>query len=294
MYRSFQEILDRAQKSGRKKIVIAGGDDPISIKAAERAYELGMVTPIFVGERQKIEKLTTRFEIIEAKSPDEACLKAVEIVRNEQDAILMKGHVTTREFLKAVLDSEKGLRAGKLLSHVAVVESPYYHKLLFVTDGGMVIKPTLEQKKFIIQNAVEFTKKLGIEKPKVAILAAVEKVNPDMPETMDAEALVDAQKRGEIKDCVIEGPMALDLAVSKFACEMKSYKGEVAGDADILLMPDIAAGNISAKAMLYLGGAKFGGAVVGTTKPCVMLSRADTDEIKLNSIALGVVTCGIH
>jgi len=294
MYRSFQEILDRAQKSGRKKIVIAGGDDPISIKAAERAYELGMVTPIFVGERQKIEKLTTRFEIIEAKSPDEACLKAVEIVRNEQNAILMKGHVTTREFLKAVLDSEKGLRAGKLLSHVAVVESPYYHKLLFVTDGGMVIKPTLEQKKFIIQNAVEFTKKLGIEKPKVAILAAVEKVNPDMPETMDAEALVDAQKRGEIKDCVIEGPMALDLAVSKFACEMKSYKGEVAGDADILLMPDIAAGNISAKAMLYLGGAKFGGAVVGTTKPCVMLSRADTDEIKLNSIALGVVTCGIH
>ena len=166
-----------------------------------------------------------------------------------------------------------------------------YHKIFMVTDGGMCVKPDLAAKTDIINNAVEIAHKLGMEKPKVAVLAAVEVVNPEMPETVDAAELWKMADRGQIKGCVLDGPLALDLAVSKEAAEHKKVKSPVAGDADIMVLPEIAAGNIFAKALIYMGGAKAAGLIAGAAKPVVMLSRSDTKEQKLNSIALGVVSC---
>ncbi len=273
MLKSFKEIIEKAKELGGKKVIIAAAD-PISVEACKKAKEM---------------KIIEDFEAIEGTSPEEAVKKAVKIVAEEKDAILMKGLVDTATFLRGILDKEAGFRTGRTLSHVAVLETPYYHKLLFISDGGMVPKPDINLKKDIIINAVEFARKFGIERPKVALLAAVEKVTDKIPETLEAKELEEMWRKGEFKDCYIQGPLALDLAVSRRACEIKGVKGEVAGDADILIVPEISAGNISAKALLYLGGAKIGGVICGAKKPCIMLSRADTDEIKLNSIALGII-----
>jgi phosphate butyryltransferase len=199
--------------------------------------------------------------------------------------------VATSTFLKAVLDKEAGLRTGRLLSHVAIMEMPGYHKIFFLTDGGMCVKPDLSAKIDIINNAVDVAHKLGIEMPKVAVLAAVEVINPEMPETADAAELSKMAERGQIKGCLVDGPLALDLAVSEEAARHKKVKSPVAGDADILVVPEIAAGNILAKGFIYMGNARAAGLIAGAAKPVVMLSRADSKEQKLNSIALGVVSC---
>ena len=193
--------------------------------------------------------------------------------------------------MKMVLVEENGLRTGRLLSHVAVMEMPGYHKIFLLTDGGMCVKPDLSAKIDIINNAVDVAHKMGIETPKVAVLAAVEVINPEMPETVDAADLSKMADRGQIKGCVVDGPLALDLAVSEEAAKHKKVKSPVAGDADIFILPEIAAGNILAKGLIYMGGAKAAGLIAGAAKPVVMLSRSDSKEQKLNSIALGVVSC---
>jgi phosphate butyryltransferase len=199
--------------------------------------------------------------------------------------------VATSTFLKAVLDKEVGLRTGRLLSHVAVIESPGYHKLLFLTDGGMCVKPDLAAKVDIVNNAVDVARKLGIETPKVALLAAVEVLNPEMPETADAAELSKMAERGQIKNCLVDGPLAIDLAVSAEAAQHKKVRSAVAGDADIMVVPEIVCGNVLAKGLIYLGNARAAGLIAGAAKPVVMLSRSDSKEQKLNSIALGVVSC---
>ncbi|MGB2989457.1 MAG: phosphate acyltransferase, partial [Candidatus Zixiibacteriota bacterium] len=203
--------------------------------------------------------------------------------------ILMKGKVDTSTLLKAVLDKESGLRTGAFLSHVAVVEVSSYPKFMLVTDGGMNIRPDIRQKVEIIENAVEVAKRLRVERPKVACLAAVELVNPDMQETVDAAGLVKMAERGDIKDVVIDGPIAFDAAINLEAARTKGIVSPVAGDTDIFLVPDIASGNIFVKSLIYLAGAKVGGLVVGGGAPIVLLSRSDSAQTKLYSMALGAM-----
>ncbi|MCK4353251.1 bifunctional enoyl-CoA hydratase/phosphate acetyltransferase [candidate division WOR-3 bacterium] len=284
----FKQLIESVKSKGPKRIVVSGGEDPVSIEALKWASNLNLVEPILVGNKEKIKELTQEFEIIDATS-EEIPIKSTELVKSGKADILMKGKISTADFLHGVLDKDAGLRTGRTLSHIAVMESPLYHKLFLVTDGGINIKPNLQGKIDILMNAVEFAYTLGIDYPKVAVLAAIEKVNPDMQETLDADELSKMAIKGKFGKCKVEGPLALDLAVSEEACKIKGIESEVSGDADILLMPDIACGNITAKALLYLGGAKIGGIVVGAKAPCVMLSRADSKEIKLNSIALGVI-----
>lgn len=291
MLHSFKDIIKEAKKRGPKKIVVACGDDEVSIDACRDAKREGLIIPILVGDKSKIvAKGGGDFEIIDAEG-DEAIIKAVEITKLGEADIVMKGHTSTSKFLKGILNKEKGLRTGRTLSHIAVIESKFYHKLLLLTDGGMNIKPDTKTKTDIIINAVELAGKLGIERPKVAILSAVETVNENLTETMDAAILSKAGERNQLGNCEIDGPLGMDLAVSKESVRIKEVKSKVAGDSDILIVPDISCGNISAKALLYLGGAKVAGFIAGALKPCVMLSRSDSKETKLNSIALGVIAC---
>ncbi|MDP2806844.1 MAG: bifunctional enoyl-CoA hydratase/phosphate acetyltransferase, partial [bacterium] len=254
--------------------------------------------PILFGDKKAIEEAAQKagvdikgWEIHDIKDMAEASRAAVKAVSSGQADFLMKGLVATSTFLKAVLDKEVGLRTGRLLSHVAVMESALYPKLFLLTDGGMNVKPDLTAKVDIINNAVEIAHKLGVEKPKVAVLTALEVVNPEMPETIDAAHLSKMNDRGQIKGCIVDGPLALDLAVSAEAAAHKKVKSLVAGDADIFLAPEIASGNMLAKGLIYLGGAKAAGLIAGASKPVVMLSRSDSKQQKLNSIALGVVSC---
>ena len=300
MISNFKELIESAKAKGPKRIVVSGGEDFVAIEALKWASEIGLIEPILVGNEEKIKEAVgraghesrtriTKFEIVDV-TQEEIPVKSAELVGKGKADILMKGKISSSSFLRGVLDKDAGLRTNKILSHIAVIESPLYHKLLLVTDGGMIIKPDLQSKCDILMNAVQLAHTLGIECPKVAILSAVETVNPDMQDSLDAACLSKMGERGQFSKCKVEGPLALDLAISKEACELKGIKSEVAGDSDILLMPDIACGNISAKSMVWLGGAKIGGIVAGARAPCVMLSRADSKETKLNSIALGVIS----
>jgi len=216
-------------------------------------------------------------------------VEAVRLVREEKGEILMKGFVSTSSLLRGVIDKKRGLRTGRTLSHVAVVEARNYPKLLLITDGGMNIKPDLNTKIDLIKNGIDLAQRLRIENPKVAVLGAIEIVNPEMPETLDAAHLSKMAERGQIRGAIVDGPLALDLAVSPEAIRHKKVKSSVAGEADILLVPDIACGNIFVKALIYLGQAKVAGVIMGASSPIVLLSRADTKETKLHSLALGVL-----
>jgi len=296
--RSFDELLDSVKKKEKKILAIASAEGTEIIQAAKIATDQGILSPIFVGDKQKIEKICkeegfdlTKAEILDEKDKSKTSQLAVQLVKEKKADFLMKGKVSTSFLLKAVLDKEKGLRTGKLLSHVAVVEIKKYPKFLLVTDGGMNIRPDVSAKIEILKNAVFVAKKLGIQKPKVSCLTAVETVNPDMQETIDASVITKMAERGDLGEVVVDGPVAFDIAIDKKSAQMKGIESEVSGDTDIFLVPDIASGNIMVKALIYLAGAKVGGIVVGGGAPIVLLSRADTEKMKLYSMALGAVVC---
>jgi phosphate butyryltransferase len=228
----------------------------------------------------------SKTEIIDIADPLKAAAKAVSCVREEAAQILMKGFVSTEILLKAVLNKENGLPTGKLLSHAGIFESPYYPKLFCVTDAAMNIAPSLEEKVVILNNAVSLFHTLGEENPRVAVVAAVETVNPKMEPTIHAAMLTQMNRRGQIRGCVVDGPLALDNTVSKEAASHKGIVSEVAGNADIILVPDIEAGNILYKALVFLGGALTAGIIIGAKAPIVLTSRADSDMSKLYSLAL--------
>jgi len=297
MLTNFNSIIAEAKKRKGNRIVVAGAEGKAVLEALKIAHEDGVVEPVLVGNRNKIETIAEEvefdlkdIEIYNMDNEQDTAEKAVELVHSVDAEGLMKGKVSTPVLLKAVLDKRFDLRTERLLSHIAILEIPAYHKFLLVTDGGMVIQPTLEQKVSIIKNAAEVMQKLGIEKPKVAVLAAIEKVNPDMPETEDAKILTEMANRGELGNVEVEGPLAVDIALSPEAARLKGVKSRISGDADIFLVPNIACGNIFAKGVWYLANAKIGGLVVGARKSIILLSRSDDAETKLNSIALGVVT----
>jgi phosphate butyryltransferase len=210
----------------------------------------------------------------------------VELIHENKADFIMKGKLQTADLLKAVVDKEKGLRTGNVISHVAILEIPAYRKLIAVTDGGMVMYPNLDEKKQILENSVNVFLAMGYECPKVAVLCAVETVNPKMPETVDADTLKNMNRDGEIKDCMVEGPISLDLTFNKESAEIKGYSSPVTGDADILLVPNITTGNIMSKALIEMAGATMAGMVVGAKVPIVLTSRGASSEEKYLSLVL--------
>lgn len=250
MLRNFNEVIEKVKVFNTMKICAVCMADDAVIGGALDAEKLGLALPIFVGDEKEIlEELRKygakkEYSIIAVDSPSEAAEKVVELVRNKEADFILKGNIETSILMKAVLDKEKGLRTDRLMSHMSFEEVPTYHKLITITDGGINLYPNVEQKQKIIENAVEIYKRLGYEKPKVACLAAVEKLNSKMPATVDAHELKNGNIKGVIKDCIIEGPISFDLAYSSNAAKIKEYESEVASDPDILLVPDIQTGNI--------------------------------------------------
>lgn len=294
--RSFNDILETLKGTEKKVISVACAQDDDVLLAVESARERDIADAVLVGDADRIREIAeekgidlNNYKIVDIKDKNEAAREAVRIVSTGQADMLMKGIIGTADFLRAVLDKEIGLRTGRVLSHVAVFEIPGFDRLMLLTDVAMVIAPDLKTKIDIIQNAAEVAKKIGIAKPKVAALAAVEVVNPDMPATLDAAALAKMSDRGQLKDIIVDGPLALDNAVSLEAARHKGITSEVAGMADILLAPDIEAGNVLYKAITYFAGGMVSGIVMGAKAPIILTSRSDSDEAKLNSIALATL-----
>ncbi|GAB6189686.1 phosphate butyryltransferase [Marinitoga arctica] len=291
--KTLKDVIEKAKTVSKKRVVVVGAEDKEALKAVSAAYEEGFIEPVLVGKKEIIEEnlkeIGKEFDIIDARTEEAAAEQGVRLVSSGAADIVMKGLIKTSKLLKAVLNKEWGLRTGSVLSHVAIIETEGLDSLKLVTDGGMIIKPTLDQKVAIINNAVGLAHSMGIENPKVALLAAVEVVNPDMPETLDAAIITQMNKRGQIKGCTIDGPLALDNALSEIAAKIKKINSEVAGHADILVVPDIHAGNVLGKSAVYLANGKIAGLVLGAKAPIVIVSRADTAESKLASLALAVL-----
>jgi phosphate butyryltransferase len=291
------ELISRATQLPSKVVAIAAAEDAEVMEAVSHALEKDLASFILFGDEEKITSMlaSNRIEsshagvrIIPAGNAKEAAQLAVKAVSGKEADVLMKGNVPTATILKEVLNKEYGLRTGSVLSHVAAFEVPGYDRLIFVTDAAMNIEPTLEQKVQIVQNSVSVARAFGLDMPNVAPLAAVEVVNPAMQATVDAALLTQMNHRGQIKDCIIDGPLALDNAVSALAAEHKGIKSEVAGQADILFVPTIEVGNVLYKSLIYFANAKVGAIISGAKAPIVLTSRADSAESKLNSLALAV------
>ncbi|NOQ26230.1 MAG: bifunctional enoyl-CoA hydratase/phosphate acetyltransferase [Bacteroidales bacterium] len=293
IYKSLNDIISIAKgKKTRRLAVAAAGDKPV-LEAVKKAYLEGIIIPVLVGNKSEIEKISkeidfdlSNIEIHEELNPAISSIKAVALIKEGKADILMKGLVSTAPLLKAVLDKDHGLRKGSTLSHFAFVESPYYHKLIGITDAAMNIVPDINEKVSIIKNSVEVFHRLGIENPKVAVVGPLEVVNPKIESTTHAAILTVMNNRGQIKGCIIDGPFAIDNAVSKEASEHKGIVSEVAGDADILMVPDLNSGNMLYKALMFMGGSTSASVIVGAKVPIVLTSRADTDKSKMMSIAL--------
>jgi len=292
MLKNMDELLELAKRRGKRRIAVAAAASRNILEGLKLAEDL--VHPLLVGDpdtiKQYIDEIGLNAEIIGARDMRESTYWALELVRKGEADLIMKGKVPTPDFLRAVLDKEKGLRTNRVLSHLTVLGVPRYHKLLFITDAGMNIRPDLEMKTKILRNAFEILFRLGYEQPKAAVLASIEQLHPDMPETLDAAALSKMADRGVFGNALVDGPLAFDLAISRESAEIKGVKSPVAGDADILLVHDVAAGNSLAKSMIYFGGAKAGGIILGAKAPVVLLSRADSPEQKLYSIAFALAS----
>ena len=296
MIKTFDEVLNTAKAQKMKTVVVAVAQDEPVLEAVRDAKKNGIANAILVGDKEKIISIAKsigmnieEFEIIDEKNVKKASLTAVQIVSSGKADMLMKGLVDTATFLRAVLNKEVGLRTGKQMSHVAIFEIPGYDRLIFLTDAAFNMYPELKEKIDIINNSVAVAKACGVELPKVAAVCAVEVVNLSMPATLDAAMLSKMNERGQIKGCIIDGPLALDNALSESAAKHKNIEGAVAGKADILLMANIEAGNAMYKCLTYTTKSKSGALLVGTSAPVIVTSRADTPETKLNSIALAAL-----
>ena len=295
--KKFDEMVEKVKNlPTRRTVALVAAEDYNSLEAVLQAEKEGLLRPILVGDEGKIREILQKlnaekgYEIYNEPDCNKAAYKAVELVRDGKADFLMKGKIETAGILKAVVDKEKGLGQGRLMSHFVITDIPTYHKLLVTTDGGMVMYPTLEQKKAITINAVETLLKMGYKNPKIGVLAAIEKVNPKMPETVDAHELEQMNLRGEIKDCIIEGPISYDLAMNKESAVIKGYESQVAGDVDVLIVPDITAGNILGKSLIYSANAKMAGIIVGAKAPIVLTSRGSSAEEKFLSLALAALS----
>ena len=294
--RNIDDIIKFAKERGPKTISVACCQDEEVLIAVENARKEGIINAILVGDIEKTRDISNRleinldnYELVNIKDLSEACLKAVELVSSGKAHMVMKGLVDTATFLRSVLNKEVGLRTGKLMSHVSVFEIEGIDRLILLTDAAFNTYPDLKQKVQIINNSVMVAKACGIENPKVAPVCAVEVVNPDMPATVDAALLSKMSDRGQIKGCIVDGPLALDNALSEEAAHHKGVTGPGAGKADILLLPNIDVANVMYKSLTYTAPTKNGGILVGTSAPVILTSRADSFETKVNSIALAAL-----
>ncbi len=297
MIKKLDDLKEIIKKRRKMTLSVAYAQDPYTILAVERAVKEGMVSAILVGDKEKIKALCEEknvdpslFEIVHEPDEKKSGKVAVKLIKEKKADILMKGLISTIYYMKAILDKENGLLpSGKTLTHIAVLEIPTYDKLLIVSDVAVIPEPTLKQKVDMINYCVSAAHKLGIDEPKVAIIAANEKVSDKMPATTDAAILSKMADRKQIKGAVVDGPLALDVALSKEACDIKGLKSPVEGYADILIFPNIETGNVFYKSTTILAKAKLAGIVAGATAPVVLTSRADSDDSKYYSILLGAV-----
>jgi phosphate butyryltransferase len=296
LFRNFSEIREAARLNRGARVAVPMGHDEASVEALKMAVEEGLATAIVFSPSAAVAETLSRLaaplppeiEFVDVDSEETAALEAVRNVSSGESTILMKGMLKTSVFQKAILDKEKGLRTGKVLSHVAVVHAPRQNRLIAISDGGMIIRPGAEEIVEIAENAAWVMAALGCKEPLVALLAAVEVENEKMPETI---LFAEVARRG-IPGLQVQGPLAVDGAIDPEAAAIKHIQGPVAGRANILIAPDIACGNIFAKAFMYMMDTEVGGMIAGAAAPVVMLSRSDSAGTKLNSLALGVVTGG--
>lgn len=302
---TMQGLLERAKALGPKRVAVVVADDEVALTAAAEAKALGVATPVLIGDETRIRgavaklserdraQLEAETEIVQAPDPEEAAKAAVGLARRGGVDLLLKGHLRTDQLLKAVLDREKGLRTGRLLSDVLVYEDTLSgrRRLVGLTDGGVNVLPSLEEKVQIIQNAVEVFHALGFTRPLVALMSATEVVTEAIPSTVEARTITQKHERGELElgDCEVYGPLALDNALLEWAARAKHIESPVAGQADILVVPNIEAGNLLGKAVKYFGGSICAHVILGAKVPVLIPSRVESAEDKLHSIALGVI-----
>nr|WP_312986062.1 phosphate acyltransferase [Clostridioides sp.] len=292
--KNFQEIIDKVKSTpSKKRMVIAAAGEEHTLQAAINAKNEGIITPILVGDKKEIDRILNNLgevipeeDIYDETDVVKAAEKAVELVREGKGDFLMKGFLDTSVILKAVVNKEHGLGKGSVMSHFTMFEVPNYDKILVVVDGGMVTYPTLDQKKVIIENTVGVLNSYGYEDPKVGVLACVEKVNPKMLETVEADALAKMNLNGELTGCTIAGPISYDCAMDREIAKTKKYESPVAGNADILVAPNIHAGNIMGKILAVTCEAKMAGFIVGAKCPIVLTSRGSSTEEKYLSIVM--------
>jgi phosphate butyryltransferase len=296
-YSTFDQLIVALKKFDRvKKVAVVAAEDEHSLEAVLKAEGDGLVEPVLIGNKTKIEGILSSLkagnkEIVPADSLAASAEAGVRLVNEGKADFLMKGKLDTKDLLQAVVNKQTGLNTGRLMTHFAIHELPWYDRLLVMTDGGMTMYPTLDQKREIIQNSVDALVAMGYECPNVAVLAAVEKLNEKMPETVDGNALKEMCAAGKIKNARVEGPISFDLAVNIEKARIKGYESPVAGCADILVVPNITAGNILGKSLLEFKDVKFAGLILGAKVPIVLTSRGATTEEKYLSLVLAAATC---
>ena len=293
MLSSFAQLRQQLHQSGPRSAVVAAAQDEHTLQAVLAARRDGLIHPILVGPPDQLRPLLDRLgasvpeeDLVPAGTEAECAARAVALVRQGRGSLLIMGRLSTGALLGAVVDRSDGIRGEGLLSHVAILEVPAYHKLLYITDGGLVVAPGLEEKRAILRNALSLCRFLGYEQPQAALLCAAETVGPRMPETEDAAALKKEGTRGDFGPCLVEGPISFDLATDRAAAEIKGYRSPVAGDADVFLVPSIAAGNLMCKALYGMAGGKMAGVVLGACVPITVNSRSAAPEEKYDSIAI--------
>ena len=292
-FRHLSEILEIAKDQSSENLVVAAAEDLHVLQAVLHAREENIIHPLLVGDSGRILEICRQNElaleeipILDEKDPAKCCEIAINLIRQGEASILMKGQVSTATLLKAVLDKDRGLRKNDLLSHAALFEVPSYHKLITITDAAMNVEPGLQEKASIIVNAVEMLHRIGLTEPRVGVLAPIETVNPKIQSTVDARDLREMNLGGRISGCLVDGPFAMDNAVSREAARQKGIQSEVAGDVDMLLAPDLNSGNILYKTLIFLADSISAAVVMGASVPIVLTSRADSEQSKLMSIAL--------
>ncbi|MBP1615815.1 MAG: Phosphate butyryltransferase [Bacteroidetes bacterium] len=292
--KNFDELINKVKGfEDKRKVAIIAAHDEHTLEAVFRAVENNIIEPVLIGNAEEIKKIIKKLNknlnhenIIDISNDIEAAYLGVELAAKGEVDFIMKGMIQTPDLLKAVVDKENGLRTGNIMSHFVINEIPNYHKLLVTTDGGMMTYPDVDQKRQIIENAVNVLLQLGYEEPKVAVLAATENINLKMPESVDADKLKEMNQGGVITNCIVEGPISYDLTMSKEAAEIKGYNSPVSGDADVLIVPNITAGNILGKSLIYSAGAKMAGFIVGAKVPIVLTSRGSSSDEKYLSLVL--------
>ncbi len=297
---SFDEMIQMVKRrSERKRVVVAAAADTHTLEAVFAAVRDGIVSPVLVGDKARIQEILAEMgvrvpdcDLYNEPEPEGAAARAVSLIREGKGDFLMKGRLETAQMLRPVVNRQTGIGTGRLMSHFTIFEAPHYHKLFLAVDGGMVTYPTMEQKRGILENTVEVLHRLGYENPKVGILTAVEKVNPKMPETVEADMLFQMYRRGEITGCTVAGPISLDIAMDAEAARIKGYDSPVAGDADVLVVPNIHVGNVLGKSVTVIARGKMAGFIVGAQVPIILTSRSSSAEEKYLSIVLSSAVAG--